>query len=160
MPWHPCLLREIWNITVRRTTWTHVVSQCTWTWRRVVWFWVDKPRKKAEERKWKQLIKLSGLLYDACFNGTLDYEVVMVDTSLNAFLFARCILALINFELARTIASCLVCFTCNDMKWNEHRRYPFLLESIFISAWPVFDLISTKDFYSSFSRSVLAHCLS
>ena len=55
-------------------------------------------------------------LLDTCFNCVLDHETVIVETSLNTILPARCILALINFELARTITSCLVCFNSNDLK--------------------------------------------
>ena len=69
----------------------------------VVYYWQAKEKRPENE---KQPINLSGRLYDACFNGTLDYEVVVVNTSLNTFLFARCIFSLINFELAKTIASC------------------------------------------------------
>ena len=88
----------------------------------------EKPRIKNEIK----LINVFGRFYDACFKGVLDYEVVVVETSLNTFLLARCILALINFELARTIASCFVCFSSNDLK--EDSAYSFHLESIFISA--------------------------
>ena len=72
----------------------------------------EKPGKENET----QLFNVFGRFYVTCFKGVLDYEVVMVETSLNTILFARCILAWINSELARTITSCLVCFNSNDLK--------------------------------------------
>ena len=68
-----------------------------------------KPRKENE----KQLINV---LAATLVSTALLTEVVVVDTSLDTFLFVRGILASINFELARTIGSCLVCFSGNDFK--------------------------------------------
>ena len=158
---HPCMLRQIWNITcwARRTTWSYVIVRGCVRRRTVLWFSNGKGKRKARERKWNTTNQPYWPLLDTCFNGILDYEVVIVETSLNTILPARCNLALINSELARTITSCLVCFnSLNGLKWKW--TYPFHLESIFISAWPVLDLISTKDFNFSFSRSVFAHYLS
>ena len=72
----------------------------------------EKPGKENEI----QPINLFGRFYDTRFNSVFDYEDVVADTSLNTFLFVRCVLALINFELARTIASCLACFSSNDLR--------------------------------------------
>ena len=135
------------NYYIRRTAWTYVVVPGCIRWRIVVWFSVGKPRKKAEERKWKTTNQPFG--HSATLVST---SLAVVDTSLNLFLFDRCIFALINFELARTIGSRLVCLEVNDLKWKW--AYPFHLKSIFISAWPGFDSISTNDFYSSFPRRV------
>ena len=64
----------------------------------------------------KQLINLFGRLYDACVKGVLEYGVVEMNASLHAFLVARCICASINFELARTIVSCLVCLSTDKVR--------------------------------------------
>ena len=72
----------------------------------------EKPGKENET----QLFNVFGRFYVTCFKGVLDYEVVVVETSLNTFVLARFILALINCELPRTITSCLVCFISNDLK--------------------------------------------
>ena len=103
-----------------------------------MWFTIGKPRKKWKENQ-KQLINLSGRLYDACFNSTLDYEVVVMDTSLNKFLFAGCIFASINFELAKTITSSgLVCFSSDQFNPLSFRRDLYLIQFQRMAFTPVF----------------------
>ena len=53
----------------------------------------EKPGKENEI----QLINLFGRFHDTRFNSVFDDEVVVADTSLNTFLFVRCILALMYF---------------------------------------------------------------
>ena len=80
-----------------------------------------------------------------------------METSLNTFLFARCILAWINFELARTIAFCLVCVSSYDLEWKW--AYSFHLDPIFISAWPFIWFNFNERFLLQFSvLEVSQHC--
>ena len=148
---HPCLLREIWNITVRRTTWTYVVVPGCVRWRRLVWFCIGKPRKKKPRKEnEKQLINDFGRdtsVSTALLTMKLLWSC-MVDTLLNTFLFARCIFASINFELATTIAFCLVCLVVTTSNENEHTR----------STWNPFSFrrdLYLIQFYSSLTNLTL-----
>ena len=120
---------EVDNMDLPYLPWLCKMTSC------VVYHWQAKKKRKENE---KQLLNLSGRLYDGCFNGTLVYEVVVVDTSFNTFLFAGCIFASINFELARTITSCLVCFSSNHFNPLSFRHELYLIQFQRMAFTPVF----------------------
>ena len=86
-------------------------------------YWQAKKKKPRKENE-KQLINDFGRdtsVSTALLTMKLLWSC-MVDTLLNTFLFARCIFASINFELATTIAFCLVCLLVTTSNENEHTR--------------------------------------
>lgn len=117
---HPCLLSDKSEIPIYSTTGEHLDVICRPLLcdkkNRCV-FCNGKKERKRKRLVIKQLINLFGRFHDACVNVALDYRVVVVVASRHTILVLDVLAShFINFELARTIKSSLVCFSSDDLK--------------------------------------------